>query len=105
MTSMRRTASTRIIDGSGRTRTCGLVEVVLLRADDGRGDEVAVARRRVLHQVTAEQLTDERLKHDVRGEDGLAPVVDGGELLGGLPYPLPSRILVPRRKMRGAVEA
>src|SRR5512133_44878 len=34
--------------------------VVLAGAEDGRGDEVAVVRCRVLHQLASEQLADER---------------------------------------------
>ena len=82
-----------------------LGEVVLLGADHGRRHEVAVARRGVHHQVAAEQLTDQRLEHHVGREDGLAPVVDAGQLLGHLPHALPGRVIVPGLDVRGAVEA
>ena len=82
-----------------------LGEVVLLRADDRRGHEVTVARRGLLHQVAAEQLADQRLEDHVRREDRLAPVVDRGELLGGLADALPGRVAVPGLDVRGAVEA
>ena len=59
-----------------RVAQVALGVVVLAGADHGGGDEVAVARRRLLHQLAAEQLADQRLEDDVRGEDRLAPVVD-----------------------------
>ena len=82
-----------------------LGEVVLLGADYRGRDEVAVARRGVLHQLAAEQLADQRLEDHVRREDRLAPVVDGGEPLRGLPDALPRRVAVPGLDVRGAVEA
>ena len=82
-----------------------LGEVVLAGADDRGRDEVAVARCRMLHEVAAEQLTDEGLEDDIRGEDRLAPVVDGRELLGDLADALPGRVAVPGLDVRGAVEA
>ena len=77
-----------------------LGEVVLLRADDRGGDEVAVARRRLLHQLAAEQLADQRLEDHVRGEDRLAPVVDPGQRLRDLADALPGRVA--RSRSRGA---
>ena len=87
-----------------RVAKVALGEVVLLRADDGRGHEVAVTWRGVLHEVAAEQLADERLEDHVRREDRLAPVVNGGEPLGGLAHALPHRVVVPRVQVGGAVE-
>ena len=75
-----------------RVAQVALGEVVLGRADHRRGDEVAVARSGLLDQLAAEQLADERLEHDVRGEDRLAPVVDRGQPLGDVAHALPGRV-------------
>ena len=82
-----------------------LGEVVLRRTDDRGRDEVAVSWRGVLDQVAAEQFADQRLEHHVGGEDGLAPVVDPGELLGHLAHALPGRVGVPCLQVRRPVEA
>ena len=87
-----------------RVAQVALGEVVLLGAHDRRGDEVAVARSGLLHEVAAEELADQRLEHHVGGEDRLAPVVDGGERLCCLPYALPRRVAVPGLQMGRAVE-
>ena len=79
--------------------------VVLAGADDSRRDEVAVPRCRVLDEVAPEQLTDEGLEDDIRGEDRLAPVVDGRELLSNFSDPLPRRVAVPGLDVGSTVEA
>ncbi len=90
-----------------RPAEVALSEVVLCRTHHRRGgDEVAVAGRGLHHELRPEELTDQRLEDDVRGEHHLAPVVvDGRERLGHLADALPGGVVVPGVEVSGSVEA
>ena len=92
--------------GEQRPRATLLARRVgLAGAHDRRRHEVALKRGDLHHEARAEELADERLEDHRQREDGLRPVADPGQALDQLTRRLPDRVFLPRRLVRGTLEA